>query len=160
MITESKPRLERDRQSLMDFYKICKVSLGDDIKKLTGLKKRTVMSRDFTRVVAMYYKYVAMDLLNGGTHTLYNRMGKLRIVKRPLTRNDINAKGTYFENGKIIHKAIDINEHIKKFGYFWYTLQWDKPLKYKSFGIKMSKKLFKDVIERADMGFDYLEKVK
>ena len=138
-------------------FKNVESDMNKDLGRLKGLDKRKITYKEFRKVVGLYFKFVMIDLIDGKRFRLYNRFGELRIAKREMTRFIPNVRRVRTVDGKKVSVKVDPMEYLKKFGHYWYYLNWDVFKKWRTHELIQGKRFKSSMMERAERGFDYID---
>jgi hypothetical protein len=117
-------------------------------------KSKRINYRTFSKVISCYFKIYFQELIKGKTVVLFNKFGKLNVVKTNCIR--YNPKKTVFykdENNKTKSKLVNLD---LKLGY-WYFVFWDAPKKYRQYKFKIDLKYKHMYMKKVKDGYDYLD---
>ncbi len=138
-------------------FKNIEEDLARDVSKLKNTSRRKITYSEFRRVVGLYFKFVMLDLIDGKRFRLYNRFGELRLAKREMDKFLPNVRRVRTVDGKKISERVSPMEYIKKFGHYWYYLNWDVFKKWRTHELKQGKRFRDTMMAKAERGFDYID---
>jgi hypothetical protein len=142
--------------TLFGVFNECESDISNSLKELPKgvTKSKNIRYRVFAKVVHLYCKIVFKMIIEGKNVPLYNRFGKLNVVKTKCIRyNPFKFVFKKDELGKVIREKVKIN---LKSGY-WFFVFWDCPkrLRHYRFNIDMKYKI--EYMKKVEDGFDYLD---
>ncbi len=68
-----------------------------------------------------------------------------------------NVRRVRTVDGKKISERVSPMEYIKKFGHYWYYLNWDVFKKWRTHELKQGKRFRDTMMAKAERGFDYID---
>lgn len=138
------PQDNKGRCYLRHIYNDSIEEIEEKLKGISNLKKRTVSYRDFSRIIRCYFREIFEILLKGYSYDLFNKFGRLRIVKTKTNRYKPNY---YIKDKSKIDDSFTKN--------YWHFLFWDCGKKWRMYEFTMSSSYKKIMMRKVNMGFEY-----
>lgn len=145
-----------DRFTLFGVFNECKDDISKDLKELpTGItKSKNIRYRVFAQVIHLYLAIVFRMIIEGKIIPLYNRFGKLNVVKTKCTRyNPFKFVFTKDTLGKVTREKVK----IKLRSGYWFFVFWDAPKRLRHYRFNIDLKYKVEYMKKVEQGFDYLD---